>query len=222
MIRPLALFIVIIVTIACPAFGSLEKITLFVWNELEPLTGETLDGSLLPETEIARRILEETRVLVSAMIYGFEFRYVPSDAKRNVREEFELVPIKEIPWGDARLAIVASERKGNILHATVTYALDDYQAARVSAWKSASMRSDAGMGEGSVYKGYTERLTSFRNSIKEAIRNHMRAKLFNKPREISGDVLLSKSPSIMINAGKYLTTSNVKINIRNVIPYIVF
>ncbi len=219
-------FLVCTVILACCtsnlSFASLEKISLFIWCELEPLTTESIDGTYIPYKEAARRILEETRVLVSAMIYGYEFRYVPSDAKRAVAEEFELVPIKEIPWGDDRLVIVQSEVKGNLLYATVSYTLDDFQAARVEAWKSAAIPADAGMGEASVFKGYTERLVSFKNSIREAVRNYMRARLFNKPREITGEVLLVKSPSVMIKSGNYVYTSSVRINIRKVLPYILF
>jgi hypothetical protein len=222
MIRPLGVIVTFAFCIATTAFASLEKITLFVWCELEPLTTESLDGTFIPRTEAAKRILEETRLLVSAMIYGFEFTYVPSDAKRSVTEEFELVPIKEIPWGDNRLVIVQSDVKGNLLYATVSYTLDDFQAARVAAWKSAAIPTDAGMGEASVFKGYTERLVSFKNSIREAVRNYMRERLFNKPREITGEVLLSKSPSVMIKSGNYVYTSNVKIKIKKIHPYVVF
>jgi hypothetical protein len=204
---------------ALSGFASLQKITIFVWCELEPLTGETHDGELLSKEEAAKRVLEEARIVISAMIYGYEFIYTPSDEKRKVKELFSLTPTSEIRWGDPGLKIEQAEVEEKRLFATVGYTLDDSQAARIAAWSSAAIPTDAGIGDSSVYAGQRERLVSFKNSIKEAIRNYMRQRIFNKPRELAGQVLLTKSPSVVIKAGRYFTTSNVKINMKKVLPY---
>jgi hypothetical protein len=222
MIRVLFFICFVLVGAQSSVYASLESITLFVWTELEPLTGELAEGTLLTKEEAAKRILEETRVLVSAMIYGYEFTYTPPDAKRNQKEEFVLTPISDIPWGDARLKIVQADVEKKILRATVRYTLDTFQAARRAAWKSASIPSDAGRGEATVYAGYRERLVAFKKSILDAVRNYLRRIVFNKPREVRGEVLLEKSPSVVIDAGLYVFTSVVKINIREIIPYIIF
>jgi hypothetical protein len=204
------------------AFASLDRITIEVWCELESLNEPVVNEHALSDKEIATRVLEEARVVISAMLYGYSFVYTPSDVKRNVKESFTLNPVSEITWGDKNLVIDHSEVIDKKLIATVSYRLTDAQAAWVSSWSSAAIPDSGGTGEGDYFKGYSEKLTALKNSIKQAIRNHLTKDLFNKPREIKGDVLLSKYPRTNVRAGKYVTTSDIRLKIRDILPYKVF
>ena len=56
------------------------------WTELDPAV-DLEQGGVISQDEAIRRTLEEARIVVSGMIYGFEVRYVPSDRARQVEEK---------------------------------------------------------------------------------------------------------------------------------------
>ncbi|MBN2532237.1 MAG: hypothetical protein JXB88_05065 [Spirochaetales bacterium] len=216
------LFIIILLFFIFPLYPDSEKLTITLWGELEPLI--TLEGEEYPlsENEVIRRVLEHARVIFSAMIYGYGFAYTPYDKQRGISEYFQLEPFSEIKWGDPHLKIIASRIIEKRLYVTISYRCMDFQASRREAWKSLAVPAASGQGTGDYFKGYTEMTTSFKNALKEAIRDYMRKRTFNKPKEIKGEVLLLEMPGTIIRAGEYITTAKIKVNIKEVIPYKVF
>ncbi len=63
---------------------------------------------------------------------------------------------------------------------------------------------------------------SLEEAFKEAIRNHLRPVLFNKPREVRGELLLWQAPRVVVEAGDYLTAAAVKLRLQEVRPYSFF
>ena len=203
-------------------FADTEKLTITLWCELEPFIQFDGDTSPLSEKEIMKRVLEEARIIFSAMIYGYSFTYTPYDKQRQVAEIFQLEPLSEILWGDPGLKVIDSEIIDKRVYMRVSYRCMDFQTARIEAWKTFATPSASGRGNGDFFKGYGEKITSLKNAIKEAIRGYMRKRTFNKPKEITGEVLLSEMSNTIINAGEYITTAKVKVNIKNIIQYKVF
>jgi hypothetical protein len=201
---------------------TLEQITIYLWCELEPFISDDYEEFPLSHEEAARRALEEAQFILSAMIYGYKFIYVPQERTRNITEIFELVPVFEIPWGDPYLKIIDSEVRDKRLYVTITYTLQDHQAARIYSWKSVSIPVSAGRGEGDFFQGYKEKITAITNAMKNAIRNYLQKRLANKPREIRGEVILFETPGTFIHAGTYTSTAKIKLNIKEIIPYRIF
>lgn len=199
-----------------------EHLTLYLFCELDPLVTSADDEYPLSKDTAAKRILEEACNILSGMIYGYTFSYTPYDKKRKVSEQFNISLLYEINWGDPRLKVVHSEIRDNILYVTVRYWLEDFQADRINAWMNFSVPFSQGLGEADFFKGYTEKYTSLKNSIKEAVRNYSRKRILNKPKEISGEILLAEIPGTVVKSGAYITTSKIKINIKKILPYKIF
>jgi hypothetical protein len=213
----LLLFIILLIlSLQSPLFG--DRLTLNVWCELEPMVFQEDEYPVSAKTA-AKRILEEARVLLSGMIYGYRFSYTPSDRARRVEDHFELVPIAEIRWGDPKLRILEIEKRGNRMYGKVSYHMADYQSARRASWSSNTIPLSTGRGEESLLKGLEGKMLSFEESVKQAVREFARKRVFNKPKEINGEVLLWNEPLFMIDSGAYSATVRIKLFIRELIPY---
>lgn len=213
---------IILLVFVIPLYPDTEKLTITLWTELEPLTAFENDEFPLPEEEAIRRILEQARVILSAMIYGYRFSYTPYDKQRAIAEYFHLKPLSEIKWGDPHLKVIESEVFEKRLYITVSYTCMEFQIARLLAWQSLAIPAASGRGTGDYFKGYVEMKTSMENAMKEAVRDYMQKRTFNKPKEINGELLLLDMPDTIIRAGEYITTAKIKLIIKEVIPYKVF
>jgi len=220
---PAALSLLLLLTPACLPAASYDQLELEVWCELEPMIQES-DAYPLSTEAAQERVLEEARALLSAMIYGVRFSYTPSDALRRQAEQFRLTPVAELRWGDPRLRIAEAEVRDARLYARVRYDLQDFQAARRRAWQSNSIPTAAGTGHASLFASSAPegKRRSLQEAFKEAVRNHLRPVLFNKPREVRGELLLWQAPRIVVDAGDYLTAAAVKLRVQEIRPYSFF
>jgi hypothetical protein len=216
------LAVVCLLTLPLPAASAqAEAIVLHLWCELEPMIAEDQEYPL-PREEAYRRILDEARRLLSAMIYGLEFSYVPADSERRIAESLTLGAVAEIPWGDPNLEILDLETRDKRLYARVEYRLLDYQHARRAAWSSNVLPLAAGRGEGDLFGGVAEKRHALEDAIRNAIRGYLRPLVFNKPREVTGELLLWQEPATIISAGSYQTEVAVKLKVTEVRAYSIF
>jgi hypothetical protein len=200
-----------------------DQLELEVWCELEPMIQES-DSYPLSAEEARRRVLEEARCLLSAMIYGVRFTYTPADAQRRTAEQFLLTPVAELRWGDLRLEVAEAEVREARLFTRVRYDLEDFQSARRRAWQSNAIPTAAGIGRSSLFAAAAPqgKRRSLEEALKEAVRNHLRPVLFNKPREVRGELLLWQAPKVIVEAGDYLTVVTVKLRVQEIRPYSLF
>jgi hypothetical protein len=212
---------ILLLLAAVPAAAAYEELSAEFWTELEPfLTDET--GPNLSREEAVRRTLEEARFVFSGMIYGFRFRYTPSDRVRQVDEIFELEPIAEIPWGDPNLFVKSSHVEENRLYVRVVYRLREFQEAWKSSWRSNTLIGAEAYGEASIYDGYRARFEAIRAGVKTAIREHFRQVVYNKPKAISGDVVLDRQPELGLRSAMYAARVGIRFRTRTILPYSVF
>jgi hypothetical protein len=211
-----------------PCVGQLcqaqsNPLSLRLWCELEPMVEENEDYPLSTE-EAQRRALEEAREILSGMIYGYRFRYTPGDSIRRIDEEFAITPVAEIAWGDPNLQIVDAWIKGSLLFVKVTYKLADFQAARRRAWSSNSVRVSSGVGSYSVFTAASSvgKENALREALKNAVREALRPVVFNKPREVTGEILIWNPPDTVIQSGTYTTRADVKLRVKEIRPYSLF
>lgn len=219
------LVFLLLLVLGLPAAVSAQQgfLAARLWCELEPLI-QTEEEYPLPPEVARRRLLQEARLVFSAMIYGYSFSYTPGDSARGVPEEFILTPIAEISWGDPSLQIADAWEQDNRLFAKVEYTLRPFQEDRRRAWGSTAIAVAAGVGESNMFLAPPpeSKHASLEAAFKEALRNHLRPLHFNKPRQITGELLLWDSPEVVIRAGTYQTRVDLKLRVREIRDYSLF
>ncbi len=222
----LPLLTLYLLTLAIPIYST-DKITdgriiLNIWYNLEPMVYPKGSEYPIPKEKAIKSLLKEARIILSGMVYGYTFTYTPPDSARKIKEYFQLKPIAEIKWGDKNLTIVSTRVERKRLYTKLAYTLTEYQKLRLTGWASSKIVQSSGIGKGNLFKGQSERITSFKNAIKEAIRNYLRPRILNKPREITGEVIIRESPYLIVREGNYITNVKIKLRIKEIVPYRIF
>jgi hypothetical protein len=213
----------LLAVLAVPAAADTDaRLSIRPWMELEPLVRIEPEDYPIPVETAAKRLLEEGRVLISAMIYGWTFTYYPGDKARRVEESFTLTPVAQIPWGSPRLRVTETGVEDARLWARIVYAMDEEEARRRSAWGSNTAALSTGSGTAAVQLGSAGRTAALEAAIKDAIRLSLDARYPNKPREVTGDVALWDDPLTRERAGVWAVTAKVKVLVRELIPYRIY
>ena len=71
-------------------------------------------------------------------------------------------------------------------------------------------------------KGPTAKMSALQDAVRDAIRRSLDTRYVNKPRQISGEVVLWDDPRSIVRAGFYFTTATVKLMVRELVPYRIF
>lgn len=186
--------------------------------EMEPVIPGEVEYPI-PQEELILRFLEEARFIYSGMLYGFSFTYVPPDSKREVEEFFELLPIYEIPSGDDNMEIRSTRVVEGVLYAIIRYYLEDFQIDRLKSWSTNMIPVTQGRGEGNMLLGYQQRIEALKEGLKLGIKAYVQEREFNKPKKISGELLLAESPLIMSGSGMYTAEVKFRLRIENISRY---
>jgi hypothetical protein len=176
----------------------------------------------VPREKAQKSLLDEARILFSAMVYGYTFVYTPGDKSRRVEERFELAPVAEIQWGSPRMEIRETDIDEARLSARFCYTMSENEIRRRSSWESNSAFLSTGAGAASAFMGPSGKRAALANAIKDAIRNHLNVRVLNKPREIRGEVVLWEDPQTVVRAGAYQTQAKVRLEVREVVSYRIF
>jgi hypothetical protein len=219
--RTISIAVLILLPLLCHAQG--EPISLRLWCELEPMMQENEDYPLSTE-KAQHRALEEARAILSGMIYGYRFRYTPGDAVRKIEEEFSLIPVAEILWADPNMRVADAYIEDSLLFVRVTYQPEDFQVARRRAWSSNSLEASSGVGSYSVFTAPSPeaKRRALHDALKNAVREALRPVHFNKPREVSGEILIWNEPHTVIQSGAYTTRTDVKLRVKEIRSYSLF
>jgi len=178
----------------------------------------------IPVSTAERSLLDEARLLVSAMVYGWSFRFTPGDTSRAVAEQFVLTPVAEVPFGNPRLRVIETELSDDHtrLWARVLYSLTDDETRRREAWESNTATLSTGQGEASVMKGASAKRASLEDAVRQAIQQGLHDRYLNKPREVDGQVVLWEDPQTRVGSGSYRTVATVKFLLAEIVPYRIF
>jgi hypothetical protein len=199
-----------------------DRLFIRPWVELEPLVRIDPGTYPIPVDVAERQLLEEGRLLFSGMIYGWTFSYVPGDRARRVQESFVLTPVAQIPWGSPRLAVRETEVEDKKLWARISYTMNDDEVLRRASWESNTAALSTGRGKAPANAGPPGKGASLQDAIRDAIRLSLDTRFVNKPREISGEVVLWDDPQAYVRSGVYSTVAKVKVLVRELIPYRIF
>ena len=207
---------------------SAPNIDAVFWAHLDPPSGSfdresalTVPATAVPIEDAARRLLERARVIFSAMVYGHRFRYVPADARRRVAEQFELTPVAEVPFGQQRLAVIDAYRDGDRFVSRLRLQLQPAERAHRDAWGSNAVSHGTGRGDGNRFHGEDGRQEALEDAIRDAVRRALRDQI-TKPREVTGQLLLWAPPTTTTDAGRFHTTTTIKLVVDRVVPYRVY
>ena len=202
--------------------------------ELEPIYGGYVDEEYPLEIQTAyRRALEEAALFFSAQIYGWSFYYDIGERARGIKEEFELAPLGEIPWGDPRLFVThahfvtrdfqpVSHRMAAFLTAWMDYRPSDSQRRRLEMWKMGNVRPAQAIGYSPI-GGFSNWLEVKKNALEDSARAAVRAMLQaserNRPKEAKGFVCLESFPAFYMDAGRWAARARFKVEITEIIPF---
>ncbi len=189
-----------------------------LWTELAPLVADGGERPV-PREVAVRRLLDEAIFVFSGMVYGFRFTYVPADPARRVAEQLDLDPYATIVWGDPRLEILQTWVVRDRLYARVYYTVDEAQTGWYRAWRSAANASSQGTGIAPFIGGPSVKPDATHDAIRVAVRNYARSIEPNRPRRVTGAVMISEPPVVGIRAGNYEASLSVLLQIDSVSRY---
>lgn len=209
------------VTAQTPDQSSVIRI--HIWSELDayPELKEAQDTSAGIFDYPISRIKEVSPFLINGMVYGWNFIYVPSDKLRNVQEYFEITPIAEISSNN-EIEYQKPWIQDNLVHVFARYEKTPEEIWSHRTWTSISVKKTQGAGVCSVSKGFDGITEAAKNAVKDGIRNYYRPIIKNKPKEISGKIIISKEPIIGIKEGKYLIQLDFLLESDRIIKYTQF
>ncbi|NBB91256.1 MAG: hypothetical protein GVY23_08640 [Spirochaetes bacterium] len=220
------ILLLLIAAAAAPAQTQLDRspqyLTESFWVDLEPPVAREREQYPLSEEAAVRLMLEEARYVFGGMIYGFRFRYVPSDRRREVAEEFELEPIAELRFGDPRLSVLSTRVEDARLHGRFEYRLADFQRSRLAGWLSGDVPSVGAEGEEPIWAGHDARIPAIEDAMRLAVRGLLQTMTDNKPREARGSLILLGSPRIYVRSAAYKARVDMKVKVDEIRQYTVY
>jgi len=174
-----------------------------------------------PYSYSTNRIKELGTFLITGMVYGWEFVYTPSDKARNVEEFFELKPISELSSSDI---ITYSDPffEDNRINVWCDFVRNDYHIQNYNLWASIQNPVVHGKGKGPINKGFDGIIEAANMSVKEGVRQHFRAEIKNKPKEICGKILIKNQPVIGVVEGQYVIFLDFFLECDRIVKYKVY
>ena len=213
-----------------------RNIRLPLWAELDAYPGlfpvdEETDGQSENQNEVrnegqydfpVKQIRKIAPFIISGMVYGWNFVYVPYDKARGVEEYLEVtevVPSEVIKGG---ITYVSPWISDNNLNCWVEYSRTDSQVQNYQLWSSIQNPVIGGIGYASVEKGFEGIEEAAREALKDAIRNYYRKTIKNKPKEINGAVLVRDFPTLGISSGRYVINLDFFLECGKIVEYSVY
>ncbi len=190
-----------------------------VWVYAERVPGSAESGDVVNDAPPLDRLDALSRFVLSGMVYGWKFSYVPYDKKRGVAEDFSLEPLAEIGENDPRFAIRYLKPSYPRILCVAEYTLDESHARWITHWDSVVFRTSKGRGAGERTAETLGIRAAYVNAIRSAVREHARKIEKNKPKEVIGEVLLRGDPRLFPDEGRFVAEVRVLVNVREVVPY---
>ena len=189
-----------------------------IWAEVDAYPGTEAAATDVDAEEFSypiARIKETVPFLIEGLVYGWKFTYVPSDKTRGVEEYFEVTPVRAPSTSSGTTAGPEPVEGFNIQYSSVwiennrfncwvDYERTDYEVQVYNLWASIQNPTIQGRGYGDLEKGFEGIKEAAQDALKNAVRDHYRNVIKNKPKEITGSVLLRKTPLLGIDSGRYV------------------
>lgn len=227
---PLRAFVLslILLTIVLPVSAQVtatqQTIKFPVWVLVDgiPNLEEETDGEYGLLTLALTRMKQTVPLILEGLVYGWKFTYTPADKLRGVEEYFEFEPIEKIKIGDKNITFSEPEITPDRLTYWVSYARTDSMFALRKHWASVTYPKAHGVGQGLVSKGNDGLEDAYRDAVRMGVREYARSVTKNKPKEITGTVLVSDYPLVSVQSGKYVVKLKLLLDVTRIVPYTSF
>ncbi len=182
-----------------------------IWAEVDAYPGTQAAAADVDAEEFSypiARIKETVPFLIEGLVYGWKFTYVPSDKTRGVEEYFEIEPVQKLADGQKNdggtIEYSSVWIENNRFNCWVDFTRTDHQVQTYNLWASIQNPTIQGRGYGDLTKGFEGIKEAAVDSVKNAVRSYYRNLIKNKPKQITGAVLLRKTPLLGIDSGRYV------------------
>ncbi len=213
-----------------------RNIRLPLWAELDAYPGlfpvnDKTDGQSENQNEVrnegqydfpVKQIRKIAPFIISGMVYGWNFVYVPYDKARGVEEYLEVTEVVSSEVIKGGITYVSPWISDNNLNCWVEYSRTDSQVQNYQLWSSIQNPVIGGIGYASVEKGFEGIEEAAREALKDAIRNYYRKTIKNKPKEINGAVLVRDFPTLGISSGRYVINLDFFLECGKIVEYSVY
>lgn len=208
------LFLLLLTSLCFPQEYSTKRIRLYLWAlpDAYPEIKEEV-----PYQQAKEHIIKLSEFLLTGMTYGWKFTYTPSDKLRNVDEFFECTSLRTFENDKKNIQYDGAHFGEEKIYYWINFERNtqmEYYYKKFSSTKNPKVK---GLGKGKLSKGFSGLEEAAFNAVKNGIREYYRKIIKNKPKEITGTLLIRKNPAIFIDAGNYtveldffLETSKIK------------
>ena len=182
----------------------IRNIRLPLWAELDAYPGlseaQNLESGQYDYP--IKAIKEVAPFLINGMVYGWSFSYTPSDKQRNVEEYLEVKELYNQSYILPGISYDSPWIQNNRLNCWCNFTRNEIQIQYYNLWTSIENPIIHGRGYGDLTSGFNGLLEASKNALKEAVRAYYRNLIKNKPKEITGKVLIKSLPTIGISSGR--------------------
>lgn len=178
-----------------------------------PIAFETVTYS---EEDAVILAANEIFEFLSAMVYGYNFTYKVENRLNNRKGYFDLIPIALLNRKDRDLRIRQFEESRQSLRFQALYRLKSHEKSYVKGFRSSLAFMSSGTAYGTSVGDWANRITIYKEAIREAILAGARATIKSRPQYIKGRVLLAESPSISLISGEWRVTVKIHLIINEI------
>jgi hypothetical protein len=182
-----------------------------IWAEVDAYPGTQAAAADVDAEEFSypiARIKETVPFLIEGLVYGWNFVYVPSDKTRGVEEYFEIEPVQKLADGQKNdggtIEYSSVWIENNRFNCWIDYTRTPHEIQTYNLWASIQNPAIQGRGYGDLSLGFEGIKLAAQDALKNAVREYYRDLIKNKPKEITGRVLMRKTPLIGITKGQYV------------------
>lgn len=185
--------------------NPLIRIQLWVPAEEEPSRHDTAREGEELYMPALRNLQNIAPFMLEGMLYGWNVTYTPSDAARRIAEYYECTPVTEVSLDDPAIEWTESEITDTTISCWLDYTRSDAQMQYRKWWNSVKIVKIQGKGSAPIALGPEGIKQSVIDAAKTAIRAYLQKAEKNKPKEMTGSILLAdESPRIYIDHGQYV------------------
>ncbi len=165
------------------------------------------------------QIKQISEFILNGMVFGWEFKYTPSDKARKIEEVFEITELRQYENVKDKIVYSSPWIEDNKFNCWVEYDRSPVQIQNYNLWSSIQNATMQGRGYGPIQEGFEGIRKACEDALKNAVRSYYREIIKNKPREIRGSVLIRKAPLLGIDSGRYVINLDFFLEYGKIIEY---
>lgn len=222
-IKPVSVFLFLILcqSLGFPQVSDVQKtLRIKLWAPMDENPGAEISSSDTSYGTSIRSLKKTAPFLLTGMIYGWKFEYTPSDKTRNVAEYFSLEPVAEISENDPNITFTDSAFLESRVYCWLEYSRTNEMMIYRQRWNSIKYPRVSGFGESGKIDSVEAIKEAITEAAKNAIRSYAQTLTKNKPKEVSGTILLKDfDPNIKIIKGNFTAYLDFFLYVDKIIQY---